>query len=61
MKKRELCKILKANNYELIRTNKHLIYSNGNNTIAVPNHNGCDLNGRLVSGILKQIKTGKQL
>lgn len=58
MKTREICKILKANGYELIRTSKHLIYSNGIQTIAVPNHNGRDMNGHLVAGILKQIKNG---
>lgn len=53
-------KILKENGYELIRTNKHLIYSNGKNHIAIPNHNGYDMNRSLVAGILKQIKTNKE-
>lgn len=36
MKRRDLEKILKEYGYVLIRSNKHYIYSNGQNSVAVP-------------------------
>lgn len=36
MKRRDLEKILKEYGYVLVRSNKHYIYSNGKNSVAVP-------------------------
>lgn len=57
MKNRELVKLLKKSGYELVRQNKHAIYSNGQKTISIPIHGGKDLNHHLLAGILKQIRT----
>lgn len=36
MKHKEMLKILERNGYQLKRSNKHMIYTNGVNTVAVP-------------------------
>lgn len=60
MKTRELIKILNENGFNLIRCNKHLIFSDGLTKISVPNHGGNDINRHLLAGLLKQIKQAKE-
>lgn len=56
MKAKNLFRILKDHGYQEVRVTKHIIYSNGIKTIAIPNHAGKDLNKMTVLGILKQMK-----
>ncbi len=46
---REICKLLKQNGFDLIRSSKHYIYSNGIVKIAVPTHK---MNFKLATKIL---------
>ncbi len=48
---REVCKLLKQNGFELIRSVNHHIYSNGTVKIAVPTHK---MNIKLATKILIQ-------
>lgn len=52
MKRKEVEKILKEYGYTLIRSNKHMIYSNGKISVAVPNH--MDYSRGLTRRILQQ-------
>ena len=47
--KRQLLKELQANGYSHVRTNKHIIYSNGTITLHIPNHDKVSI------GILRQL------
>lgn len=38
MKKKDLLRLLKDYNFVFVRSNGHMIYSNGTITVAVPNH-----------------------
>lgn len=55
---RELNKILNENGYKIIRSNGHIIYSNGTHSIPVPNRK--EIGGSLVAKILKQIKANNE-
>lgn len=56
MKTRQLIKLVEQAGFVLIRSNKHLIYSNGRKQIVIPNHQGKELNHHLLAGLLKQLK-----
>lgn len=58
MKNRDLVRILRDNNFNLIRSNGHSIYSNGIVTIAVPNHH--EHSKGLVRRVLQQAQFDKQ-
>ena len=58
MKRKELTKLILNSNYTLVREGKHTIFKHNVSkmTLALPRHNGPDLNSHLVAGLLKQIK-----
>lgn len=53
LNKRELCEILKDNGYQLLRNNKHEIWSNGINQVSIPVHK---INYKLATKIINQCK-----
>lgn len=57
MKIRDLEKILVDNGFKLIRSSKHMIYSNGFNIIPIPHQKEC--NKMLAKRIVKEIKRVK--
>jgi beta-lactam-binding protein with PASTA domain len=52
MKLKELLRILKDLNFHMVRSNSHIIYSDGKQTIAVPNHK--EISRSLAIRVLKQ-------
>lgn len=41
MKNREIVRILESHNFRFVRSNRHMLYSNGLLTVAVPHHKQC--------------------
>lgn len=58
MKNKDLIRILKDNNFMLVRSNGHEIYSNGQISVAVPH--GKEHSKGLVRRIFQQAGFGKQ-
>lgn len=59
LKTNEVIKVLNAHNFVLVRSNKHLIYSNGSFTVAVPHGRVCSRG--LIRRLLTQAGLEKSL
>lgn len=55
LKTKDIIKMLEQNKFILIRTNKHLIYSNGLITVPIPRHRICSI------GLSRRILTQSNL